>query len=85
MTPNTIIEPTFGEFETLQTRFAFFPKNGAQYPRKGVIISRQSEGKVRVLIAISEAGLRLSTTDFFDVIMRQYGVPVDDLTQDSQF
>ena len=38
------------------------------------------EGKVGILIALFEAGLRLPTTNFFNLIIHEYGFSVRELT-----
>lgn len=63
-----------------KARFDFFPEHGVQYPKKGAIISRPQEGKVRVPNPIFKVGLRLPTVDFFDDIMCKYGLSMDNLT-----
>lgn len=59
------IKPTSSESEALQTRFGFLPEQEVQYPKKQAIVSRSTEGKLRVPILIFEVGRMLTTTDFF--------------------
>lgn len=51
-----------------------------QFPRKGAVIFQPLPGKVRVSILIFESGLCLPTSDFFDQIMQEYAISMDNLT-----
>lgn len=79
-TSDTGIDPMPNEFYSLQARFGFLPKHGAQYPPRGVHLSHSSEGKVGVTIPTFDVGLQLPTIEFFDEIMSQYGFSIDDMT-----
>lgn len=73
------IKPTPQQFESLHAHFGFLPEHGAIY-LKGAHISWALEGKVGIVIPIFEVGLHLPTINFFNVIMRQYGFFVDNLS-----
>ncbi|CAI9281463.1 unnamed protein product [Lactuca saligna] len=72
--------PTAEEFKFLQDRFGFLPEHGVMIPAKGVSIYDRPPGKVRVPIPLFEAGLRLPTSDFFDMIVQHYSFTVNELT-----
>lgn len=72
--------PTVEEFWLLQENFGFLRKHGVMITTKGSSIFDCPRGKVVVLVPLFEAGLRLPTSDFFDMIVYHYGFSVDKLT-----
>ncbi|CAI9275930.1 unnamed protein product [Lactuca saligna] len=71
---------TTEEWESFQFRFGFVLEHGVQIPFLDASLYNPPEGKVSILIALFEAGLRLPTIDFFNLIIHECGFFVRDLT-----
>ncbi|CAI9283792.1 unnamed protein product [Lactuca saligna] len=68
------------EFQLLQDRFGFLLEHGVMISAKGLLIHDCPQGKVGVLIPLFEEVLRLPTSNFFNMIVDQYGFSIDELT-----
>ncbi|CAI9289784.1 unnamed protein product [Lactuca saligna] len=71
---------TAEEWESFQFRFGLISEQGVQIPLPDASLYSPPDGKVGILIALSEAGLRLPTIDFFNLIICEYGFFVRELT-----
>ncbi|CAI9282249.1 unnamed protein product [Lactuca saligna] len=68
------------KWETFQFRFRFVPKHDVQILLSNASLYNPLEGNVGILIALFEAGLHFPTTNFFNLIMHEYGISVRELT-----
>lgn len=71
---------TIKEFQLPQERFGFLWEHGAMISAKGSSTYDCPRGKVGVPVPLFEAGLRLPTYEFFDMIVHHYDFSVDELT-----
>ncbi|CAH1416228.1 unnamed protein product [Lactuca virosa] len=71
---------TTEEWESFEFRFRFVPEHGVQIPLLDASLYSPPEGKVGIPIALFEAGLRFPTTNLFNLIVREYGFSMRELT-----
>ncbi|CAI9281582.1 unnamed protein product [Lactuca saligna] len=71
---------TAEEWKYFQFQFRFVPEHGVQIPLPDATLYSPPEGKVGIPITLLDVGLRLPTTDFFNLIIREYGFLVRELT-----
>ncbi|CAI9283956.1 unnamed protein product [Lactuca saligna] len=71
---------TTKELESFMFSIGFVPDHGIQIPLPDASLYSTPEGKVGIPITLFEAGLRSPTTDFFNLIIREYGFSVREMT-----
>ncbi|CAI9290773.1 unnamed protein product [Lactuca saligna] len=71
---------TFEEWEYFEFRFGFIPEHNVQIPLPDASLYSPPKGKNGIPIALFDVGLRLTTIDFFNQIIREYRFSVRDLT-----
>ncbi|CAI9285315.1 unnamed protein product [Lactuca saligna] len=68
------------EWESFQFRFGFVAEYGVQIPLSDASLYSPPEGKFGIPIALFKAGICLPTTNFFNLIIREYGFSVREMT-----
>ncbi|CAI9262445.1 unnamed protein product [Lactuca saligna] len=71
---------TTEEWESSEFRFGFIPKHRVQIPLPDASLYSPPKGKVDIPIALFKAGLHFPTTNFFNLIIREYVFSVRELT-----
>ncbi|CAI9262989.1 unnamed protein product [Lactuca saligna] len=71
---------TVEEWESIQFQFRVVPEHRVQIPFLDASLYSPPKDKFRIPIALFEAGLCLPTTDLFNLIIREYGFSVRELT-----
>ncbi|CAI9267762.1 unnamed protein product [Lactuca saligna] len=68
---------TTEEWESFEFRFGFVPEHGVQIPIPDASLYNPPEGKGGIPVALFEAVLHFPTTNFFNLIIHEYGFTIN--------